>query len=127
MLESEGPSPDLARAYVWISILHSVTGEVEACREVATKGLSIADSLGLNVARSHLLTSLGLSEALSGDRGGLDRIHQALNLAEQSGETEAIGRAYLSGPGVSHRRGAWAPGGTVGRGAPGDGEHTDTR
>jgi adenylate cyclase len=96
MLESEGPSSDLARAYVWISILHSVTGEVDACREVATKGLAIADAVGLEVARSHLLTSLGLSEALSGDRAGIDRIHQALGIAERSGEAEAIGRAYLN-------------------------------
>jgi adenylate cyclase len=96
MLEPEGPSPDLARSYVWISILHSVTGAVDACREVATKGLAIADSLGVEEFRSHLLTSLGLSEALSGDREGIGRIRQALEIAERSGEAEAIGRAYLN-------------------------------
>src|SRR5439155_9229809 len=56
----------------------------------------IAERLGLDGARANLLTSLGLSEVLTCQPAGIPRIQDALALAIESGEVEAVGRAWLN-------------------------------
>jgi adenylate cyclase len=98
LLEPLGPSPELAQAYVWSSTQRMLEGRLEVAIELATKGLEIAEALDLDGTRSHLLNTLGCCEGQAGDPAGLERIREALVLAERSGEAEAIGRAYVNVP-----------------------------
>jgi tetratricopeptide (TPR) repeat protein len=98
LLEPLGPSPELAQAYVWSSTQRMLEGRLEVAIDLATKGLEIAEALDLDGARSHLLNTLGCCESQAGNPAGLDRIREALVLADRSGEAEAIGRAYVNIP-----------------------------
>jgi tetratricopeptide (TPR) repeat protein len=62
----------------------------------ARRGLELAERLGLDVARAHLLNTVGACELDDGDPGGADRQRRALELAEQTGDPEAVGRAYVN-------------------------------
>jgi adenylate cyclase len=96
LLGPEGPSPDLVQAYVWASTLKMLTGRVDQSATLASEGLEMAESLGLDAARSHLLNTLGASEGFLGDQNGIDKVRQSLEIALRSGEAEAIGRAYTN-------------------------------
>jgi adenylate cyclase len=97
-LTPEGPSPELARAYTWVSTLYMLTGEVQIGADLARKGLEIAGPLGLDGMRANLLNTLGVCETSVGDSGGLKRLEMALELAERSHDPEAIGRIYANLP-----------------------------
>ena len=96
MLEPEGPTPELVRAYVWSSTQHMLNGRVEESIATATRGLEIEQGLDLPGDRSQLLNSLGVCRGFLGDPAGLDELREALVLAEQAGDPEAIGRAYTN-------------------------------
>jgi tetratricopeptide (TPR) repeat protein len=98
VLEPEGPSPDLVRAFVWSSTQTMLEGKVDESRSLASRGLRMAEELDLVGARSHLLNNLGVCECWAGDPEGMERLRQALELAEEAGEAEAIGRAYINLP-----------------------------
>lgn len=98
VLEPGGPSPELARAYTWASTLHMLVGDVRVGAELAREGLKIAEPLKLDGMRANLLNTLGVCEANLGDIRALDRLREALELAERSGDAEAIGRIYVNLP-----------------------------
>jgi tetratricopeptide (TPR) repeat protein len=56
----------------------------------------LADELDLPVERSHLLNNLGVCEVATGDPNGIGRIEEALAIGLESGDPEAIGRAYTN-------------------------------
>ncbi len=96
MLEPGGPSPELVRAHVWASTQHMLQGRMDQSVALATRGLEIEEGLGLLGARSQLLNNLGVCQADAGNPAGLERLREALELAERSGDAEAIGRAYTN-------------------------------
>jgi class 3 adenylate cyclase/tetratricopeptide (TPR) repeat protein len=96
LLQPIGQTPELVQAYVWVSILYSMAARVDRLNDIATAGLGIAEALGLEGARAQLLTSLGLSEVLMCQDKGLPRIKDALALAIETGEVEAVGRGWLN-------------------------------
>jgi adenylate cyclase len=98
LLEPEGPSPELVWAFVWTSSLNMLAGRVDVALPFATRGLAMAEELGMEGAQSHLLNNIGCCECFTADPSGLERIRRALDLAERSGEAEAIGRAYVNLP-----------------------------
>jgi tetratricopeptide (TPR) repeat protein len=98
LLEGEGPTPELIRALVWFSILSIVSGRAEEGAALSRKGLDMAQALGIDEARSDLLTSLGSFEVMMGDPTGVDRIREGLDIAERAKDIEAIGRAYVNIP-----------------------------
>lgn len=98
LLEPEGPSPELVWAFVWTSTLNMLGGRVDVALSFATRGLAMAEQLAMEGAQSHLLNNIGCCECFTGDPSGLDRIRRALELAESSGEAEAIGRAHVNLP-----------------------------
>jgi adenylate cyclase len=99
-LEPAGPSPELVQAFVWGSTLTMLKGQNDESSALATRGLGMAEELGLDGARSHLLNNLGVCDIHLGAPSGVERLRQALALAERSGDPEAIGRAYTNLPEV---------------------------
>ncbi|HEX9095094.1 MAG TPA: adenylate/guanylate cyclase domain-containing protein [Candidatus Dormibacteraeota bacterium] len=100
MLEPQGPSPELARAYAWASTLHMLVGDVQVGADLAKEGLKIAEPLGLDAELSNLLNTLGVCEASLGDAGAIQRLERAHELAERCGDPEALGRAYTNLPDI---------------------------
>jgi adenylate cyclase len=98
LLEPMGPSPELVRAYVWGSTLKMLVAESDEAVELARRGLELADAMGLPAARANLLNNLGVCESRLGDAAGIERLRQALELAEETGDPEAIGRGYVNLP-----------------------------
>jgi tetratricopeptide (TPR) repeat protein len=98
VLGPEGPSPELVRAYTWASTLHMLTGDIGVGAELARKGLEIAEPLGLDGMRANLLNTLGVCETSLGDVGAFRRLDEAHELAERSGDPEAILRIYVNLP-----------------------------
>jgi adenylate cyclase len=98
VLEPLGASPDLVRAFVVLSTIDMVSGEVDRATEAARRGLDLAEPLGLDGARSQLLNTLGSCEVFAGDPGGIERLTEAMDLAERSGDAEALGRVHVNLP-----------------------------
>lgn len=98
VLEPGGPSRELLRAYLWGSTQRMLLGQTDDSVALATRGLEIAEALRLDGARSQLLNNLGVCLAQRGDPAALDRLREALELAERSGDTEALGRIYTNLP-----------------------------
>jgi class 3 adenylate cyclase/tetratricopeptide (TPR) repeat protein len=97
-LEPAGPSPELVRAYMNGSTTNMLLGRFDRSIPFARRGLEIAEQLGLDGPRSQLLNTLGVCLSSEGDPSGIDHLREALELAERSGEAEAIGRAYTNLP-----------------------------
>ena len=96
LLDPLGPSPELVQALVWASTFSMLEGHREDGAAMARRGLEMAERLGLDVARSHLLNTLGSCEVDGGDVHGLELTREALRLAERTGDVEAVGRAYVN-------------------------------
>jgi adenylate cyclase len=92
----EEASLELVQAHIWASAGHMLSGRYVEGRDFAERGLALAERLKLPGQRSHLLNTLGVCEVHSGDPSGIARIEEALTLALESGEPEAIGRAYIN-------------------------------
>jgi adenylate cyclase len=110
LLGPEGPSLELARAHVWAATLHMLVGDVQVGAELARKGLEIAEPLGLDGIRANLLNTLGVCESSSGNPNSLKRLEEARELADRSGDPEAIGRAYVNLPDTLSRFGRFEEG-----------------
>jgi adenylate cyclase len=95
LLEKE-PSPELVEAYSRASTVAMVGGRLAQGTELAKRGLALAEHLELDGLRSHLLNTLGCCEVFGGDVHGVDRIREALALARETGDAEAIGRGYTN-------------------------------
>jgi tetratricopeptide (TPR) repeat protein len=100
LLEPEGPSEELARAYMHASTQNMLQGRFDDSIDQARQGLPIAEQLGLDGVRSQLLNNTGVCLTSMGDPSGLEPLRQSVPLAEQSGDAEAIGRAYTNLPSV---------------------------
>jgi tetratricopeptide (TPR) repeat protein len=98
LLEPGGPTPELARAYMWVSTQDMLMGLHDDSIERATRGLEIAQPLGLDGVRSQLLNNLGVCQGAAGDPAGVASLREALELAERSGDAEALDRAYTNLP-----------------------------
>ena len=98
LLEPLGASPELVWALVWSSTFQMLGGHNDVGAALARRGLELAKRLGLDVARSHLLNTLGSCEVDDGRPEGADKVRQALELAERTGDVEALGRAYVNLP-----------------------------
>jgi adenylate cyclase len=110
LLGPEGPSLELARAYTWASTLHMLVGDVQVGADLARKGLEFAEPLGLDGIRANLLNTLGVCESSSGDITALKLLEEARELADRSGDPEAIGRAYVNLPDTLSRFGRFEEG-----------------
>jgi tetratricopeptide (TPR) repeat protein len=95
-LLGEHPTPELVQAYNWAAAGRMFEGRyLEGC-ELAERGLALAEQLELLALRSHLLNTMGVCTVGLGDTGGIAMVEEALALALESGEPEAIGRGYVN-------------------------------
>jgi adenylate cyclase len=95
-LLGEHPSPELVQAYNWAATGRMLNGHFLEGRELAERGLALAEELDLLALRSHLLNTLGVCLVGLGNAEGIGLIEKALALALESGEPEAIGRGYVN-------------------------------
>ena len=98
VLSPDGPSPELVRAYMWASTLHMLIGDVAVGAQLARTGLEIATPLDVDGMRANLLNTLGVCETSLGEIDGFQRLDEARELADRSGDPEAIGRIYVNLP-----------------------------
>ncbi len=96
LLEPAGRTPELVRALMWASTLHMLLGDVDRAAPLAREGLAMAEELGLDGPRAHLLITLGTSRGMEGDPAGLHEVREGLDLARRVGEAEAVGRGYAN-------------------------------
>jgi adenylate cyclase len=96
LLAERVPSPELVQAYTWASTLHMLQGKSDKSIRLAELGLALADELGLEVQRAHLLTTLGSARVMAGDLEGAAQLQEALDVARGAGDVEALARAYTN-------------------------------
>jgi adenylate cyclase len=89
-------SSELVQVYVWASTAAMLSGRTAEAVELCERGIALAEQLGLDGFRSHLLNTLGASRVNGGDAAGLELVEQALELARAAGEPEALGRGYTN-------------------------------
>jgi adenylate cyclase len=95
-LLGDQPSPELVEAYSWASATQMLRGRYREGRGLAERGLALATELDLAGLRSHLLNTLGVCQLFVGEIDGIDRIEEALRIALEVGEPDAIGRGYIN-------------------------------
>jgi adenylate cyclase len=88
------PSPELVQAYSWAAAGEMLTARHLEGKELAERGLELAEKFEVPGLRSHLLNTLGVCRVGLGDVGGIDQIEEALAIALEARDPEAIGRAY---------------------------------
>jgi len=98
ILEPLGPSPELVRAYLWSSTTDMLLGRSDTSMAAAIRGLELAAGLGLDGERSQFLNNIGVCLSFEGDPESIERLREAHELAERSGDAEAIGRIYSNLP-----------------------------
>jgi tetratricopeptide (TPR) repeat protein len=95
-LERAGPAAKVVQSLIWLLAPYQMSGRVADGQDVVRRGLELADGLGSQAARSHLLNSLGVLQSLSADPAGPDLIREALAIAEDVGDPDAVGRASMN-------------------------------
>ncbi len=85
LLEREGPSQELTRAYAEQAITCSASGRRQEGVEWSNKALEMADELGLVELRAQSLAFRGGARGELGDLGGLEDLREALRLTRDLG------------------------------------------
>ena len=75
-----------------LAMLAHHSAEAEA---LARRAIALATAAGAAPVLSHALTNLGLARWMSGDRGGLDDLSEAVRVALSIDDVEDAGRAYI--------------------------------
>ena len=94
ILEPEGESVELARAYSVVAQMHMVRSEGPACFTAARRGLEIAEVFGDDEVQIHLLTTYGTQQLCVGDLAGFAALEDALRRAQAAGLDDPTGRAW---------------------------------
>ncbi|TMJ94117.1 MAG: hypothetical protein E6G67_10455 [Actinobacteria bacterium] len=92
-----GVPASLTKANVLVNLSRTfmVAGEHRDSIALGTEALQMAEQLGLDDLRAHALTNVGVSRVILGDRGGIDDLERAVEIAEAAKSTAVI-RAYLN-------------------------------
>ena len=85
LLEREGPSPELTRAYAEQAITSAASGRLEEGVERSNKALEMANQLGLVELRAQSLAFRGGARGELGDLAGLEDLREALRLTRELG------------------------------------------
>jgi len=95
LLEQLAPARELALAYSNLSQVCLNEEDDEGTVEWGRRALEIAEPLGETEIVVHSLNNLGTMELLTGRPEGSKKLERSLELAEQAGLEEHVGRAYI--------------------------------
>jgi DNA-binding CsgD family transcriptional regulator len=96
ILEALPPTRELGMAYAYTVMFDMNHGSIEAGTEMARKAVEVAERFDDTDTLIHTLNSLGCFELLAGDPAGRKKLLRSLDLADELGLDEAVGRAYLN-------------------------------
>ena len=105
-LESQPPSPELARAYCALSALAMESHDAEASIDWAQRAIVLAERWGNDEILCDALNSLGTMRLITGDRAGWEDLDRSLTLAKAIGshEKESSALCNLGAMAVSRRQ-----------------------
>ncbi len=92
-------TPSYAKAYALAELarMRDAADEQSTAIALGRQALAIADELELSELRVSVLTTIGLSRALTGDDEGLDDLRRSVEVAEEIGSPEAVRTYYNLG------------------------------
>ena len=105
-LESQPPSPELAKAYCALSNLAMESHDAEAAVDWARRAITFAERWGDDEIASDALNTLGTTRLITGDLAGWKDLERGLALATTIGSHERVSSAYcnLGAMAVSRRQ-----------------------
>jgi DNA-binding CsgD family transcriptional regulator len=95
-LESQPPSPELAKAYGTLAELAMESHDAEASATFAERAIELAERWGNDEIVSHALNTLGVTRLISGDLEGWGDLDRSLKIALAIGSQERVSSAYCS-------------------------------
>nr|WP_233507046.1 LuxR C-terminal-related transcriptional regulator [Jiangella anatolica] len=90
-----GPSRELARAYSHQSQLDVLAHKATEARLGAERAVAMARATGDRATVAHALTTIGAARWQLGEPGSTDVLHEALEIALETGATEDACRTYV--------------------------------
>ncbi len=90
LVEKAEPSPTVARVISRLAMPTMLRGEYDVTIELCERALGIADELGLDDLRSHVLNTRGVARVGHGDVGGLSDLEASIQIAEGLNAADAI-------------------------------------
>jgi class 3 adenylate cyclase/tetratricopeptide (TPR) repeat protein len=90
------PGPELAMAYATMAQLRKNADDTDGAVVWATQALDLSQHLADAGTVVHALNTIGTTELLAGIPDGLEKLERSLELAEQEGLTEHVGRAFIN-------------------------------
>jgi DNA-binding CsgD family transcriptional regulator/tetratricopeptide (TPR) repeat protein len=96
LLEKLPRSRELALAYSGLVMFHMNHDNAEGARRAAHLALDLAEQLGDSETVLHTLNSMGTTEILMGEPQGREKVLRSLDMAEELGMDEHVGRAYIN-------------------------------
>ena len=96
LLERLPRSRELALAYSGLVMFYMNHDNAEGVTRAARLALETAEQVGDSETVLHTLNSLGTTELLMGDPRGKEKLLRSLDMAEELGMDEHVGRAYIN-------------------------------
>jgi len=90
LVEEREPSPAKAFVLQELARLAMVADDFERAIELASESLRLAELLHLEATRSRNLNTLGVSRVVTGDRGGMQDLEQAIQVAASANSHEQV-------------------------------------
>ncbi|HEX2646799.1 MAG TPA: helix-turn-helix transcriptional regulator, partial [Candidatus Dormibacteraeota bacterium] len=100
LLEASPPSRELPLAYAGLVAFYMNRDEMNSAVAAAPRAIELAEQFGDNETLLHTLNSLGTIELVMGNPSGRDKLLRSLDMAEEMGLDEEVGRAYMNLAGV---------------------------
>jgi DNA-binding CsgD family transcriptional regulator/tetratricopeptide (TPR) repeat protein len=104
ILEGLPPGPELAMGYSTLSQLGMSAEDSDAALAWGARALELGERLGHMETIVHALNNIGATELLRGDPGGRTKLERSLELAQEHGFEEHVGRALVNLARVSARQ-----------------------
>ncbi|HEV2476600.1 MAG TPA: LuxR C-terminal-related transcriptional regulator [Candidatus Dormibacteraeota bacterium] len=96
ILETLPPGRELAFAHARLVMFHVNMGELKSAMYAARRAIELAEQLNDDELLLYNLNSLGSLELLMGDAAGAEKLMRSLEMADELGLDEEVGRAYLN-------------------------------
>lgn len=96
LLESQPPSRHLAAAYAGLVQLHMNHSEADLAVRAGDRAIELAERFDDAETLLHALNSIGSLELMMGNPAGKEKLLRSLDMADELGIDEDVGRAYLN-------------------------------